>query len=216
MVDENQTLSFSQHKSAFNLSEVVELQTATVARWHEMPVDNPYSGILKTICQQHSFNYLLWHEEDIARSPDVTDMEIARVKRSIDQLNQNRNDWIEKIDDELTTYLQTVGVPQDSTLPINTETPGSVVDRLSIMALRIYHLDEQLDRTGVSQDHLNSVQQKVAICRLQQVELKTACEELLSDIHAGRKQHRTYRQFKMYNDPSLNPYLYNRPVRKAG
>jgi len=195
-------------ESRIDVNQIVELQTETVARWHKQPIDNVYEGLLKTVCKQHSFNYQLWHEEDIARSRDVTDAEIARVKRSIDGFNQQRNDWIEKVDDEITDLLVDSGVAINENAPMNTETPGSTIDRLSIMSLRVYHLREQLDREDVSQEHLDSVQQKIAICLLQQDELKNALDQLLQDIFAGRKRHRTYRQFKMYNDPTLNPYLY--------
>ena len=180
-----------------DVTKIVELQTDTVERWHHEAIDNPYQGIESTICQQHSFNYQLWHEEDIARSRDVTDAEIARVKRSIDQFNQQRNDWIEKVDDEITEAVEKAGTAADSSVPMNTETPGSTIDRLSILSLRIYHLREQLERDDVSQEHLDSVQQKIAICLLQQDELKNALQQLLDDIFAGRKRHRTYRQLKM-------------------
>jgi hypothetical protein len=191
-----------------DVNEIVELQENTVARWHQQPIDNPFDSILATVCKQHSFNYLLWHEEDIARSRDVTDSEIAQVKRSIDGYNQQRNDWIEKIDDEITVQVEGSGVQVADGAPLNTETPGSVMDRLSILALRVYHLREQLNRDEVSPEHLESVRQKIAICLLQKEDLKNSLQQLLDDIFAGRKRHRTYRQFKMYNDPTLNPYLY--------
>ena len=193
-----------------DVAKIVKLQTDTVERWHKEAIDNLYQGIEATICQQHSFNYQLWHEEDIARSRDVTDTEIARVKRSIDQFNQQRNDWIEKVDDEITLAIKKSGVTSEADAPMNTETPGSTIDRLSILSLRIYHLREQLQRDDVSQEHLDSVQQKIAICLLQQEELKIALQQLIDDIFAGKKKHRTYRQLKMYNDPALNPYLYNK------
>ena len=197
------------------VENIVKLQTDTVERWHQEAIDNPYQGFESKICQQHSFNYQLWHEEDIARSRDVTDAEIARVKRSIDGLNQQRNDWIEKVDDEITIAVEQAGVVVDANTPMNTETPGSTIDRLSILSLRIYHLKEQLERDNVSQEHLDSVQQKIAICLLQQDELSNALQQLLDDIFAGNKKHRTYRQLKMYNDPALNPYLYNKPNSKV-
>jgi hypothetical protein len=195
-------------KTMIDVDAIVELQTQTVARWHQMPVDNAYDGMLSTICQQHSFNYLLWHEEDIARSRDVSDAEIARVKRSIDGYNQNRNDWIEKVDDEITALVKSSAVNVTENASMNTETPGCTIDRLSILALRIYHLREQLERDDVEQSHLDSVNHKIAVCLLQQNDLKTSLQQLLTDIFAGRKKHRTYRQFKMYNDPTLNPFLY--------
>ncbi|MEM7783341.1 MAG: DUF4254 domain-containing protein [Planctomycetota bacterium] len=192
-----------------NIDAIIEMQDQCVARWHEQPVDNPYDGIQGTICKQHSFNYLLWHEEDIARSKDVSDTEIAQVKRSIDRYNQQRNDWIEKIDDEISQIVQQMGVRCPDSIPMNTETPGSVIDRLSILSLRIYHLYEQLDRDDVDAEHIDSVKHKIAVCRLQQDDLKKSLVQLLIDIFSGQKRHRSYRQFKMYNDPTLNPYLYN-------
>lgn len=202
--------------SPIHVQPIIHLQTETVARWHQQPVDNSYHGLLGTICQQHQFNYLLWHEEDIARSPNVSDTEIARVKRSIDKLNQQRNDWIEKVDDQITAMLEEQSVQPSDGAPLNTETPGCAIDRLSILALRIYHLREQLERDDVDQAHLDSVNQKIAICLLQQDDLKQALSELLDAIFTGTKRHRTYRQFKMYNDPALNPYLYqNDQVRQT-
>lgn len=193
-----------------SVTEIVELHQSAVSRWHRSGLDIPYppTSFLAVVCQQHQFNYLLWHEEDIARSPEASDTEIARVKRSIDGYNQKRNDWIEKIDDQIADMLaQNRIAPRDSA-SLNTETPGSAIDRLSIIAIRIYHLQEQLERTDVDEHHLRGVQGKVAICRLQQQELATSLAELLDDLWSGRKRHRTYRQLKMYNDPALNPYLY--------
>ena len=122
-----------------------------------MPPDNPYDGLLGTVCQQHQFNFLLWHEEDIARSPDVTDARIAAVKRAIDRYNQQRNDWIEKIDEALIDLLATEGVLPRAGARLNTETPGSAIDRLSIMSLRIYHFEEQLTRDDADDKHRANV-----------------------------------------------------------
>lgn len=199
-----------------DVSEVLTMQTETVALWHVRPVENTFEqshgkdSLLAIACQQHQFNYLLWHEEDIARSPDVTDAQIAQVKRNIDRYNQLRNDWIEKLDDWITEDMEKKGIKANPSARLNTETPGSAMDRLSILALRIYHLNEQLERTDVDQAHRDKVTTRLAICRLQRDELSNSLRELLEDIYGGTKQHRTYRQFKMYNDPTLNPYLYNR------
>ena len=191
-----------------NVQTVTELQRKTVIRWHEQSTDNPYQGFLRTVCTQHSFNFLLWHEEDIARSPDVGDHRVATVKRNIDRYNQQRNDWIERIDDALTEQLGQQGMSHVPAAIQNTETPGSVIDRLSILALRIYHLHEQTQRADASLDHHQSVKQKLAIALVQLEDLSRSLEQLMDDIFAGRKRHKTYRQMKMYNDPSLNPYLY--------
>lgn len=196
----------------FQSSNVIQLQDSTTARWHDEPVDNPYSGFMEIVCQQHAFNFNLWHEEDIARSPDVTDERIAQVKRNIDKLNQSRNDWIEKLDDWISETLEQNSIFAKEYAPINTETPGSVIDRLSIISIRLFHLAEQLERSDVDESHLHSVEQKMAICKLQQAELGNALDELMAEISLGNKRHRTYRQFKMYNDPALNPYLYGKPA----
>ena len=116
-----------------DVQEIAQLHRRTVTAWHQQEISNPYGGLLEVVCQQHSFNFRLWHEEDIARSPVADDPTIAGVKRRIDKLNQQRNDWIEKIDDFLTGLLRERGVATPQDAPINTETPGSVMDRLSIM-----------------------------------------------------------------------------------
>jgi hypothetical protein len=190
--------------------QITDMQVELVARWHEETCDEAVEGFLGLVCQQHRFNYLLWHEEDIARSPDVGDARIAQVKRSIDRYNQQRNDWIEKLDDDLLCQLKSANVVAAADLPWNTETPGSAIDRLSIMALRLYHLREQLERPDAEPDHRIKVESRLAICRRQHADLSLALGELIGELFAGRKQLKLYRQFKMYNDPALNPYLYAR------
>lgn len=190
------------------LEEITELHRSCVARWHAQPLDQPHAGLLGTICQQHGFNFLLWHEEDKARCPEATDGEIAAVKRAIDKLNQQRNDWIERIDDAITDELATRCILPPADAPQNTETLGSTIDRLSILSLRNYHLSEQLDRADASPAHRDSVSGKLAIAEVQLADLSRAAQQLADDLFTGRKRHRTYRQLKMYNDPALNPYLY--------
>jgi len=194
----------------FEASQLVEMQIKLVDRWHRQAVDNPYQGqeLAERVCQQHAFNFLLWHEEDIARSPEVGDAKIAEVKRNIDRLNQQRNDAIEQIDDWLTAQLLAQGIEPASDAPHNSETPGSCVDRLSIMAIRMYHLSEQAQRKDASLEHRQKAQGRLLVCGMQQRDLQTALQRLVDGIASGHLRHRTYRQFKMYNDPSMNPYLY--------
>jgi len=191
-----------------DIEAISKLHRETILRWHQQAIDQPYEGFLGLVCRQCGFNFLLWHEEDIARSPTVSDGEIAQVKRAIDRYNQQRNDAIEKLDDWITEDLIAKKVQSPAHAPLNTETLGSVIDRLSILALRIYHLEEQLQRSDASEEHLAGVRRKLAVAQLQQTDLTQAFRELASDIYAGRKRHKTYRQLKMYNDPTLNPYLY--------
>jgi hypothetical protein len=192
----------------FNVDEILELQHDMVALWHQQPIVNSYEGWLQVVCQQHQYNYELWHQEDIARSRDVDDQTIAGVKRAIDRLNQLRNDWIEKLDDWITERLAEDSIVPTDTARQNTETPGSCIDRLSILALRLYHLREQLERTDVDQSHLDKVRQRLAIGEAQRRDLSQGLRELFEDLFSGKKRHRTYRQMKMYNDPTMNPYLY--------
>ena len=204
-----------------DVDAVLALHAQTVAQWHSEPISNPYDGVMGIICTQHSFNYLLWHEEDIARSRDVSDAKIAEVKRNLDRYNPQRNDTIDKVDDWLMAYLASrTGGPASAAFsadaPINTETPGSAIDRLSIMSLRIYHLREQLDRTDVDQHHTESVRRKLELCGEQKRDLAASLSQLIADIGSGAKRHKIYRQFKMYNDPTLNPYLYSRGMKQAG
>lgn len=198
-----------------DIDEILGMQIRTTEAWHSSAVANVYDdgssseSLISIACQQHIYNYLLWHEEDIARSKNVSDSEIAQVKRNIDVYNQNRNDWIERIDDWITDDLIACNVSTRPDAKLNTETPGSVFDRLSILSLRIFHLREQLERDDVDDSHIATVQNKLVICRLQHDELGQSLRELLEDIYSGAKRHRTYRQLKMYNDPTLNPYLYD-------
>ena len=191
-----------------NVAELTQLQIETVARWHHDPISNPYEGIKQLICKQHEYNYRLWHEEDTARSPTANDQEIANVKRAIDKLNQARNDMIEKVDDAITGLLCQAGVMPDADATINTETAGSAIDRLSIMALRLYHYREQSERDDIDAEQREKVRDRLSLCEQQHADLSHSLQQLLDEIFSGRKQHKTYRQMKMYNDPSLNPAIY--------
>ena len=201
---------FQGGKIVIDIEQVTELHRSTVELWHSQDVVNSFSGFLHLVCEQHRFNFLLWHEEDIARSPDVGDARIAAVKRAIDGYNQRRNDAIEKIDDALLHELERTGVVSAAGARLNTETPGSAIDRLSILSLRIYHMQEQAGRTDATAEHIAKVQQRLAILYTQHDDLSNSLADLVDDIFAGRKRLKLYRQMKMYNDPTLNPYLYRR------
>jgi hypothetical protein len=193
-----------------NVSEITDLHAHSVALWHGQEISNPYTGFLHAVCQQHMFNYLLWHEEDIARSPNVSDARIAAVKRAIDGFNQKRNDAIEVLDSHLLRELDQRKIVPRADARQNTETPGSTIDRLSILALRRYHMQEQADRADASDEHRAKARERSKILAEQHRDLSTSLGELLDDIFAGRKRLKVYFQFKMYNDPAMNPYLYQK------
>lgn len=192
----------------FDVATITGLHRTTVRRWHEQDVDTPYEGFMELICRQHEQNFRLWHEEDIARSRDVGDAKVAEVKRAIDGYNQRRNDLIEKVDDVLITMLAESGSRPGADARQHTETPGSVIDRLSIMSLRMFHMQEQIDRDDADEEHRDKARAKLRFCQEQYADLSHSLELLLQDLVEGRARLKVYRQMKMYNDPSLNPYLY--------
>lgn len=147
-----------------------------------------------------------WHLEDIIRDPHIDPIEALQLKRRIDRSNQDRTDLVEQIDSYFRTVYNDVNVLPTAT--INTESPAWAVDRLSILALKIYHMREQVQRADASAEHKAKCQKKLDILLEQQVDLSTAIDQLLDDIQAGRKYMKVYRQMKMYNDPSTNPILY--------
>ena len=179
-----------------------------VAHWHDFEVEHSEDGLRGRLCDLHRFNFLLWHEEDIARSPSVSDGRIAQVKRAIDRYNQARNDAIEKVDDWLVADLAARGVAAPADAPAATETPGAALDRLSILELRRYHMREQVERSDASPEHRDRAGGKLAILDQQREHLVAALDRLLAEIYAGQRPLRVFRQMKMYNDPTLNPHLY--------
>ncbi|MEW5774404.1 MAG: DUF4254 domain-containing protein [Thermodesulfobacteriota bacterium] len=188
-----------------------EAQAETVARWHEeAPAEPSQPGpddLLALVLAQHLTNFRLWHVEDDARATDVGPEVIARCKRDIDRLNQQRNDLIEQVDTCLVSLVLPLlpAQPRDRT---NTETLGGALDRLSILALKIYHMEEQTRREDVGPDHRASCRDKAEVLRRQREGLAAAVLDLVDEYGRGEKRPVVYRQFKMYNDPRLNPRLY--------
>lgn len=188
-----------------------EAQAEAVARWHQAdPGDLPEAGPddLAALAQaQHQANYRLWHVEDDARATDVGPEAIADCKRRIDRLNQRRNDLIEQVDTCLVSLVLPL-LPAQPRDRINTETLGSALDRLSILALKIYHMDEQTRRDEAGPEHQAACRDKAEVLRRQRADLLAAALDLLDEYARGEKRPVVYRQFKMYNDPRLNPRLY--------
>ncbi len=168
------------------------------------------AGLRDQIVANHQFNSLLWAEEDLARRRDVADAEIAANKRAIDRYNQARNDAIERIDEHLIAILEAARGAQPFAGRLNSETAGSMCDRLSIVSLKIRAMREQTARTDATPEHRAQCELRLARLLEQRSDLARCLDELLADTVAGRACFRIYRQFKMYNDPTMNPYLYRK------
>jgi hypothetical protein len=186
-----------------------------VDHWHHFEPEHSEEGLRGRICDLHRYNFLLWHEEDVARSPSVTDGRIAQVKRAIDRYNQARNDCIEKVDDWLIAELADRGIVAAHDAPAATETPGAAIDRLSILELRRFHMREQIERRDASPEHRGKAADRLVVLDLQREHLVESTNRLLTEIFAGERPLRVFRQMKMYNDPTMNPYLYKATTKAA-
>ena len=179
-------------------------------RWDDVdhPIENPYEpGSLEHLLYHKNWiDTVQWHLEDIIRDPQIDPVAALAIKRRIDKSNQDRTDMVEYIDSYLLDKYMDVEPRPDARL--NTETPAWAIDRLSILALKIYHMAREAERTDVGDAHRAACRKKLDVLLAQQVDLSGAIEELIGDIEAGRKYMKTYKQMKMYNDPALNPVLY--------
>lgn len=195
-----------------NANRIFERAIADYHRWDDVdhPVENPFeAGSLDHLLYRKNWiDTVQWHLEDIIRNPEIDPVEALAIKRRIDRSNQERTDMVEYIDSYLLDKYRTIVPAADARL--NTETPAWAIDRLSILALKIYHMRVETERTEADEAHLAACRKKLEVLLQQQVDLSRAIEELIEDIEAGRKYMKTYKQMKMYNDPALNPVLYGK------
>lgn len=195
-------------------SHLVSLHDQFTAHGHDpsVPAPIPSSPFAQLVLDQHRANYDLWHREDEARDPHASDHTIVEVKHDIDRLNQRRNDLVEQID--ITLLQITIDSP---TAPLNSESPGLIIDRLSILALKIFHTREEVDRAitnpAAPSGHAQRNRDRLAILESQRADLANCLEDLWQSTLVGSRRFKLYQQLKMYNDPTLNPAIYlNRPA----
>lgn len=176
----------------------------------DAPISNPYpeKTIEYFLYLKNWIDTVQWHFEDIIRDPEINPSEALILKRRIDKSNQDRTDLVELIDSYFLDKYKDVQILSDAR--INTESPAWAIDRLSILALKIYHMQQEVDRKDTNEDHQKQASIKLDILLSQRTDLSTAIEELLHDIESGKKYMKVYKQMKMYNDPALNPVLYGK------
>ena len=197
----------------FETENLLKQQLHEVELWHGFLPEADFSAaenFSRLVSIQHQVNFELWHQEDLARDPDVSDSKIAEVKRAIDVFNQRRNDLIEQLDQFLLNIINAENVKHNAETEMNSETPGSIIDRLSINALKIYHMDEEVQREEVTAEHRNKCAAKLSVLREQRQDLEQCLTKLLADLSSGEKRLKVYQQMKMYNDENLNPVLYRK------
>jgi hypothetical protein len=179
----------------------------TPRAWAEAAPASAAADWLDAVARQHRANFDLWHIEDEARTPDATDAELAAVKRRVDQTNQRRNDLAEQLDRALLDWLATQRLPNPNAR-LHSESPGLMIDRLSILSLKIYHTREEAERTDAPPGHAERNRERLTVLEEQRADLAGCLEALWEETLHGTRRFKLYRQLKMYNDPSLNPSIY--------
>jgi hypothetical protein len=183
-----------------------QLQAEWTARWHESSTPPQVDPLLAILEQNHRHNFDLWHEEDVARRDDLGSERVHQAKRAIDRFNQARNDAIERLDEWLLNRLP----PMPADGPLHSETPGMILDRLSILSLKIFHMEIEATRTSATVEHRAKSLEKLTRLQMQLADLQNCLHELLAQVGTGSRRFKIYRQMKMYNDASFNPQLYAR------
>jgi len=207
---------------------VVDMQDRLTRLWHEREIELEPEGesedvvvdsvlmdstFMDSVRDQHLANFELWHIEDQARVPRASDRQIADLKRAIDRTNQRRNDLMERCDSVLLAALEEAGLPSPDA-ELHSESPGLMLDRLSILALKIFHTREEIHRPNAPEGHAQRNRERLALLEMQRRDLAGCMDRLWQRVIAGERRFKVYRQLKMYNDASLNPAVYSDRGRK--
>ena len=195
--------------SFFNSSDITMLQDRCTAAWHgESPLVPPsITGFERAVAEQHLANFELWHAEDAARSPGASEQDIARIKHFIDRTNQRRNDLSEQCDRLLLDFLSLRSLP-DPQAELHSESPGLILDRLSILSLKLFHTSEEIERRNAPAGHSERNRERLRILTEQRYDLASSLDRLWRQVLDRQRRFKLYRQLKMYNDPALNPAVY--------
>lgn len=186
--------------------QIKDLHHSAILRWQQSPIVIQNEGLLKIIEENHAYNFQLWQAEDRARREDKGHRFVYEAKREIDRFNQQRNNRMEAIDEGLARLIR---LSQAETCPIHSETPGMIIDRLSILSLKSFYMTIQTKRLDVDATHLDSCERKLSVLHTQHRQLNQCLYELFRDFTSQTRTFRPYHQLKMYNDPKLNPELYS-------
>lgn len=189
------------------ISEITNLHQNSIIQWKTSGIVYQHKDFYGLVEENHAFNYQLWHAEDRARRDDLGYEFVYQAKREIDRFNQLRNNRMEAMDEWLFRCLQPA---EFKVCPVNSESPGMMIDRLSILSLKSYHMSLQTQRTDVAEEHRQNCSNKLITIHQQLEQLSQCFGELLEEVRTKKRTFRVYHQFKMYNDPTLNPELYRR------
>ncbi|MBV8113179.1 MAG: DUF4254 domain-containing protein [Silvibacterium sp.] len=211
----------SPHSSLTGLlsaDAVVALHDALTKLWHQPRSDREPEPEYKepfaeAVAEQHLANFELWHIEDQARVPRASDRQLSELKRAIDRTNQRRNDLMERCDSLLLAALVAEGLPR-AHAELHSESPGLMLDRLSILALKIYHTREEIERPNAPVGHAERNRERLGVLEVQRSDLAGCLDRLWQQVIAGERRFKIYRQLKMYNDATLNPALYSQAENK--
>jgi hypothetical protein len=202
------------------ISKTISIFKQSILDYHQFDcvdhrMENPYAaGSLEALLYHKNWiDAVQWHLEDMIRDPRIDPEEALKIKRRIDASNQERTDIVERLDSHF--YSLYKDVKTDADTPLNTETPAWAFDRLSILELKIYHMEQEVKRQGVIAEHNQQCRKKLEVLLQQETDLATAIVQLMNDIYLGKKKMKLYKQMKMYNDPNLNPTLYKQKETKV-